>query len=472
MKTARLITLVFLQVFLFIACGGGSGSTGGGIWTPAPAGPTIQNFQASPTRIAKGDSATLVCAFVGTKGTISPAGTNLSASGSFSVAPTETTTYTLEVTGANGQVQVQSLTLEVFISAALPVGPMLQARYRHTATVLKTGLVLVTGGLDKDDKALATAEIFDPATGQFRATGTMASARFGHTATLMDDGKVLVVGQDRTHYGEVGLLGHGPASEVFDPATETFTPTATDPIGIRFEHTATKMKDGRVFITKGVKDLGSPLHMSFTYEWLTFSEIYWPSTGRWIRVGADTQRVSSLGNAAVLPNGMIFHCGGMGTYGPMDTAEVYDPVTNVSTVLPVRLNEPRATDAMAVLPDGRLILAGGRGRTGALSSTDIFDPSTMTFTRGPGLPLAWSAPVAALLENGTVLFLQAHGVDASNTPRPNAVVWSQASGVSEWGSTREDREQACSVRLLNGVTLILGGKRGGKALASAEEIDK
>ena len=60
--------------------------------------------------------------------------------------------------------------------------------------LLANGTVLMTGGMDVHNQTIASAELYNPATGRFSATGTMNVARVFHTATLLANGQVLVVG--------------------------------------------------------------------------------------------------------------------------------------------------------------------------------------------------------------------------------------------------------------------------------------
>src|SRR4029077_17779231 len=75
-------------------------------------------------------------------------------------------------------------------------GSLLQARDGHTATLLHSGLVLVTGGDWNYYRALASAELYDPACGTMTDAGGMSVSRGGHAATLLQDGRVLLTGGD------------------------------------------------------------------------------------------------------------------------------------------------------------------------------------------------------------------------------------------------------------------------------------
>src|SRR5216117_1431123 len=61
-------------------------------------------------------------------------------------------------------------------------GSMAIGRFSFTATTLQNGKVLVARGATDTEIATATAELYDPATGTFSATGSMHDARVGFSA--------------------------------------------------------------------------------------------------------------------------------------------------------------------------------------------------------------------------------------------------------------------------------------------------
>jgi hypothetical protein len=103
--------------------------------------------------------------------------------------------------------------------------------------VLDDGRVLLAGGES------AAAQLFDPATGSFTPTGSMATARSMHTATLLPDGRVLVIG------GADGSADRSVArtAELYDPATGQFS-QAPDPTGDRRAATAITLDNGDVLV--------------------------------------------------------------------------------------------------------------------------------------------------------------------------------------------------------------------------------
>ena len=73
--------------------------------------------------------------------------------------------------------------------------------------------------------ALATAEIFDPATGEWTKTGPLRYARYGVDAVTLTDGRVLVAGSGPGSMDGVAKLGAAAAitAEIYDPRTGRFT---------------------------------------------------------------------------------------------------------------------------------------------------------------------------------------------------------------------------------------------------------
>ncbi|HZH79278.1 MAG TPA: kelch repeat-containing protein, partial [Archangium sp.] len=174
-------------------------------------------------------------------------------------------------------------------------GSMISPRSDHTATPLPDGKVLVAGGYNAGS-VLATAEVYDPASGTWSTTGSMASPRARHRATPLPDGKVLV------------SLGHGPGlttAEVYDPASGTWS--TTDSISSRVLHTATRLLDGKVLVSGG---LGH-----------STAEVYDPASGTWSTTGPMASS-RFFHTATLLPDGKVLVSLG---HGPgLTTAEVYD----------------------------------------------------------------------------------------------------------------------------------------------------
>ncbi len=73
-------------------------------------------------------------------------------------------------------------------------GQMSVDRGWHSATLLPNGKVLIAGGSTTSSGTTASAELYDPMTDSFTATGSMRTARLGHSATLLANGKVLIAG--------------------------------------------------------------------------------------------------------------------------------------------------------------------------------------------------------------------------------------------------------------------------------------
>ena len=71
---------------------------------------------------------------------------------------------------------------------------MIFARNRHTASILGTGKVLVTGGFGYSSLYLNSVELYDHSSGVWTTIESMSCAREDHTASILDSGKVLVAG--------------------------------------------------------------------------------------------------------------------------------------------------------------------------------------------------------------------------------------------------------------------------------------
>lgn len=128
------------------------------------------------------------------------------------------------------------------------------ARGYQTATRLLDDRVLVVGGWGGSERVSAASEIFDPSSETFSASGSLALRRNQHAAVLLDDGRVLVVG-GMTNPDGFTLDTEVASAEVYDPATGVFQ----DAGALRYARAGLdgiEMPDGRVLVIGGSGDAG------------------------------------------------------------------------------------------------------------------------------------------------------------------------------------------------------------------------
>jgi hypothetical protein len=181
----------------------------------------------------------------------------------------------------------------------------------HCATLLSDGRVLVAGG-EGNSGSTASAELYDPETGTFSATGSMATVRGWPSATLLSGGRVLVVGGpgDCTASGCKDL----DSAELYDPKTGAFVPTGSM-TWARTRAMATLLSDGRVLIAGGVGGTSG----------LASAEIYSPATGSFSPTGSMATVRESGPTATLLPDGRVLIAGGYQGNTGIASAEIYTP---------------------------------------------------------------------------------------------------------------------------------------------------
>ncbi|MEO8639763.1 MAG: kelch repeat-containing protein, partial [Chloroflexota bacterium] len=245
-------------------------------------------------------------------------------------------------------------------------GNMVTGHYGYTPTLLSDGRVLVAGdnynpGVDPD------AEIYDPTSGTWTATGRMIAPRFGAAVALLDDGKVLVAGG--AAYGDKNYLA---SAEVYDPASDTWTAIGDMAMG-RGDFTATLLTDGSVLVVGGLNHNGGGV------EWAS-AELYDPVSGTWTATGS--MGGARYGHTASrLLDGRVLVVGGFntdlnGTNGPVASAQLYDPGSG-SWSATANAVEPRAGATATILSDGMVLVTGGIDINGtALTTAELYDPGS------------------------------------------------------------------------------------------------
>jgi hypothetical protein len=294
-----------------------------------------------------------------------------------------------------------------------PTGSMVSEHLAGTVTRLSDGRVLVAGGAQDTQNCgacepVASAELYDPATGSFSWTGSMSRARVAATATLLLDGRVLVAGgyDIGPTYDSAAANIALASAELYDPATGKFSPTGSMGGG-RAGATATMLQDGHVLIAGGMTNTVYPT-----------AELYDPVTGKFSPTG-EMEPLMAQDTATLLRDGRVLIAGGLPIDGPTTgPAELYDPQTGKFSATGSLIVPREEGCAAALLPDGRVLITGGLAPVGStvLSSAELYDPMSGTFNPAGSMISSRDDHTATLLTDGRVLLVGGYGGDNGSGP--------------------------------------------------------
>ena len=401
-----------------------------------------------------------------------PTGLALNSNGTLAGTPTQTGSFPITVTATdqfNQSSAAAPFTIVITAHGFVATGSMGTARRFHTATLLGNGKVLVAGGEDAAATAFSSAELYDPTTGVFTpTTGNMTAPRVGHTATLLGNGKVLITG-GATDATENALA----SAELYDPATDSFTATTGSMASARVSHSATLLNNGKVLIVGGDSIFYNNM-ANTNIKSLASAEIFDPSTGTFAATGSLSVARESH-TATLLNDGRVLVAGG--SDGALNnptpaaivyaTAELFDPTKGTFTAAGM-MASGRDFFTATLLGSGKVLAAGGANTVAFLATADLFNPTGTNFAAAGNMTATRSYHDASSLNDGTVLLTG--GSDANDRALSSAEIYDPTAGTfAITGSMLSLRVWHTSTLLPNGKVLVTGGAdNSGAPMATAE----
>ena len=291
-----------------------------------------------------------------------------------------------------------------------------------SATLLPDGRVLVAGGWISETGPFqlytSQSQIFDPSTNSFSLSYFMYFDKACPSAVLLNNNHVLIAG------GSAYFDPFGEATaEVFDPVSRTFTvagPYASFPSpdgnprdsNSGWCPNAFLRPDGKVAILW----MGNGVDGD--------SEVYDPATNTFTALPTPSFQYLPQVPGVQLASGLVLFTGvNDGVSNGSTFAALYDP--NSGLVTPTgNMNTARTDQTMVLLPDGTVLVAGGQvlGLNVAnrgVSSAELFDPTSETFNPTGNMLAGAFGQTATVLLDGTVLMAGGYG-GGSGPPPPGS----------------------------------------------------
>ena len=405
---SRMVFALSLGLFLPTGCANPSTSA-----TPAASSLVSVGISPSTATVPEGGSLSFLATVKGVADTTvtwsvqeGTTGGSITGSGVYT-APNTLGTYHVVATSADATASASAVvTIGPPTSTAAgnftAVANMTTARADHTATLLRNGKVLIAGGEGDGFQDLASAELYDPSTRTFAPTGSMITPRYAHSATLLADGRVLIAGgrQDGTRGTSVFT------AEIYDPSTGAFTATGdvTSTGGEVYANpwaVTTLFPDGKVFVAAtNNAEIYDPHSGAFT------------PTGPYASPSLGDATATLLTNGKVLITGCI---AGNPYTCSVGVAELFDPQSGTFGVTGPMMAKyfPDYGYTATLLADGRVLFLGSNDWPEP-ADAEIYDTVAGTFASIGG-PVSQEISPASRLTDGTVLITggQVTGGDGS-----------------------------------------------------------
>ena len=349
------------------------------------------------------------------------------------------------------------------------VSDMSTPRVNFTATLLKSGKVLIVGGQFEwvvPGNTTDSVEMYDPTSQKFTNAASLGSPRAGQTATLLSDGRVLVAGG----YTSLGIQAL-TSTEIYNPANDTWSPGAPMSLG-RAQAAAVPLKNGTVLVVGGGQ---TGVMGTGTQPAGTLAEIYDPAKDAWTPAGNLAYGRAVHPTATLLADGRVLVVGGRALFNTPENAversEIFDPSNNRWSAVPANNRTGARQDHSAtLLANGDVLIAGGSPvPDAALSYSDLFSPKTNSWISVPNMRSSRCGQAAVLLPTGNAMVIGGGCGWSNQTSSVEEFNWSTKTWT-EVAPLSIQRGRIQAVVLADGSVLALGGLAAGNNTSAMAEL--
>ena len=195
------------------------------------------------------------------------------------------------------------------------VGAMSTPRKSFASAVLQDGRVLLIGG-SNDSDPLASTEIFDPQSNSIAAGPVLSAPRMNHSATTLLNGQVLVAGGSTVTSNPDGSTSSVDlaSAEIYDPAAGNFAVSASSLAAPRRDHGAFLLPNNNSVLIVGGTSAGNEV---------ATAELFVPSNGIFATTGAPLVARQHAVGASLKQDGILLLAGGSNSTGTLASTELY-----------------------------------------------------------------------------------------------------------------------------------------------------